>query len=61
MNYILEFRLYAGPRALPIPKRGPWRRVNKKFRNRTAASVAAGTMTAHHRDLAEIRIRKVAQ
>ena len=59
MSFILEFRLYNGPRALPIPKKGPWRRVNKSFGSRTAAAAAAGQMTAHHRDLADVRVRKL--
>ena len=58
MSFILEFRLYVGPKALPIPKKGPWRKVNKTFGDRVAADSAAGYMTSHHRDLADVRVRK---
>lgn len=59
MSYTVEFRLYAGPRAIPISKKGPWRRMNKTFGDRAAALAATGSVTALHRDVADVRVRKV--
>lgn len=66
MKYIVEYRLYNNTRVLSDRKtgdvvglvKGPWLRVHKTFVDRVGADSAAGAMTSHHRDLADVRVRR---
>ena len=52
--FIVEFRLFSGAK-----KKGPWRRVNKTFAERAAAVSHAAGRTSLHRDLADVRVRRI--
>lgn len=58
MSYAIEFRFF---RDAARRKKGAWLRRIGKFSTKRAAQDATGTVTAFHRDLADVRVRKVAK